>query len=335
MNVRIAMILSLISSLVACARAPVLPTERPGQSSAPVVEREMTLELIREHLWRKKWNVAFSPSTLIEHETVSEILAALLDGARDGKAELAVLSAKAKAIDFRLEVWRVSGLVFWTLMEQDEHRHGAGAYVIRVGQKPLAGPEIVLQAPHAYFDLGTGDIAAALFFHPDVNIRALYTNTVHRYWDANEGTRKRDESPSDVCHRVDHVFQQATDTAAKILGTLAVVQLHGFQDKKSRPDVVVSAGRTDGGSPVIEALTAGFKEFLGDVKRFPDDYDQLGGTQNAQGRLLNALPRAQFVHIEMGANVRKKLRTKPRLMARFADVLFGEALQTASQKDLK
>ena len=67
----------------------------------------------------------------------------------------------------RLESWELGGQTFWALVEPPERRRGAGAYLFRVGATDGdAHPAILLEAPHADHDVGTGDISVALFIDP-------------------------------------------------------------------------------------------------------------------------------------------------------------------------
>lgn len=320
----------------ACARPPTLPSAPADTATVEVMTRTMTVGEIQTELWGAGRTSTFGRSSLAERRVVSEILAVLLDRARtedriDANAELSTLAARAIRVGMRLEVWHVVGGEFLALLEDPAHLRGAGAYVVRVAPRAPARLEVVLQAPHAYYDTGTGDIAARLFFQEGATPRALFTNTVHRYWDA-DGTRSpRDDSPADVCHRTDHVFQYATDAAARILGDIAVIQLHGFADGPGRPDAVISAGDASGSTPLVRAVVRALGDQLGQTARFPEDTAELGGTTNAQGRMLRTYPRAHFVHIEMSKSTRRRMRSSADELDRLARALFGEAMNLSSE----
>ena len=315
----------------ACVRAPRLPVattddDITDQPAAEVDERVLTMDDIRSELWHRERTIRFRPSTLHERETVSAIVASLFAGAGAGDAPLPQLAQKARSIGFRLQVWNVAGQRYVALIEADDHRRGAGAYVVRVGAPSPGGTPILLQAPHAYYDLGTDELSLGLFFADNSRMVGLFTNTLHRYWDETGDYQKRERSPADVCHRTDHVFQYATDSAARVIGDLIVLQLHGFADNKRRPAAIVSSGDTGQSSPQVERIAVALRPVLGDVRRFPEETDELGGTTNAQSRLLSTSRRAHFVHLELSSRLRRKLRRSPELLASMARALFEAPL---------
>ncbi|MFL5320016.1 MAG: hypothetical protein ACJ790_10215, partial [Myxococcaceae bacterium] len=141
---------------------------------------------------------------------------------------------------------------------------------------------------------------------------------------------KEDEDhPADVAHNPEHLFQITTDLIAQRLKHLRVVQLHGF-GKSEAParealTAVVSAGSQTPTVWVSSVATA-LRLQLGDgVKLFPEQTQVLGGTTNAQARLLRSYPSAQFLHLELSSDARKELVTPERLQA-FAHAL----LETSS-----
>lgn len=324
------LVLSCLTVLGDCVSAPSLPVvanddDTDTAVSASVPERDLTMDDIRSELWQHERTIQFEVSTIEEREAVVAIVEALVRGAVAGDAPLAQLAGRANKVGLRLQVWRVDGQRYWALVEAEEDRRGAGAYIIRVGERPAKGPLVLLQAPHAFFDLGTGELALRLFFADHPRAVGLFTNTLHRYWDETGDFQKRERSPADVCHRTDHVFQHATDGATRALRDLLIVQLHGFADSKRRPDAIVSSGDIAESSPQVQRISLALQAVLGDVRRFPEEVDELGGTTNAQARLLRTSRRAHFVHLELSASARKKLQRKPELLARMADVLFGPA----------
>jgi hypothetical protein len=61
---------------------------------------------------------------------------------------------------------------------------------------------------------------------------------------------------------------------------------------------------------------------LGDgVRLYPEQTQLLGGTRNAQARLLQAYPRAWFLHLEMSAELRRSL-SSPEPLTRLGAALF-------------
>ncbi len=196
-------------------------------------------------------------------------------------------------------------------MENPATAEGQGAYLFAFN-RPLG---FVIQAPHQYFDYSTGHIALQLFF--ENNLRALSINTVHR----------KQTSQSDMAHYADNLFSAFTeamaettseDSAAKQTGPY-LVQLHGFSNQHRKKEagkkahIILSNGSR---SPSILLqksqntlnTTSPFKTYLYGV-----DTDELGGTKNSSLALLSRfnLPQ-QFIHIELSANTRIKLKTSRR-----------------------
>jgi hypothetical protein len=240
------------------------------------------------------------------------------------------MSTEAAAAGFRLEAWHVNGDLYWALVEQ--RVHGAGAYVFRVGPRE-DGPTILLEAPHNYFDLGTGRLAADVFFtkRDGARPRALFTNTIHRYQLAPGDKKRRDHNPADIAHEPEHAFSIATVAFARAAGTTDVIQLHGFGSRSDDDGdseigeiaAVVSSGNRAGSSPLSTAIARQLADVLGDgVKRFPEEAKVLGATTNAQGKLLRDVNGASFVHVEMSSIVRKQLAGDAALRARLAAALF-------------
>ena len=59
------------------------------------------------------------------------------------------------------------------------------------------------------------------------------------------------------------------------------------------------------------------------MRRFPEDTHALGATTNVQGRLLRAIPGAEFVHLELSAELRRSLATDPEQRRRLGTILFN------------
>ena len=236
----------------------------------------------------------------------------------------------------RLETWELGGQTYWALLEADDARRGAGAYVFRVGAVPEDDyPAILLEAPHAEHDVGSGEIAASLFFLPaeGKRPRALFVNTIHRYQVEPGRRQKRADNPADVAHNPDHLFSAMTDAAAAALGDVVVLQIHGFADAVDDSEdarvpagtqAVVSAGDRAGSTPTSSAFATELNRAIGGgVRRFPEDVQALGATTNAQGRLLAARKGARFVHVELSADLRKSLRASKSQMQELARIVAG------------
>jgi hypothetical protein len=309
---------------VAPEPAQVAPGRRLGQPR--VLIRDMTPEDIGDELWPET-RVSYVPMSAGDRERLGALVAGLTAAARWG-GDVRELAARAREIGFRVELWRVRGRVFWVLLEARAQRRGAGAYLIRPGPHLGGQHEIVLQAPHVFFDRGTGHIAAALFFGWEGRgrARALFTNTVYRYAgvedraasDAATGTAEPEtRAPADVAHAADHAFQAATEAIVRELDQVVVIQLHGFAERPTRPEIILSSGADEAGA-LLPGLATELSTIFERVLRYPEECDKLGGTSNVQGRMLALYPRAHFVHVELSAHTRARLGATPALLARFA-----------------
>jgi hypothetical protein len=200
--------------------------------------------------------------------------------------------------------------------EPDDRRRGAGVYLIRA-EPPPDGPVILLQAPHADFDVNSGAIASRLFFTGDARVHGLFGSSLHRY----QHGEKQDDNPADVAHRDEHAFQAATRAA--LSGDVTIIQLHGFALEDAAHPVIVSAGQRDGSTPLSTAIAAAIAEALAvPVARYPEETKELGATHNVQGRLAREVG-AGFVHIEMSPELRTRLRSDPDAVAALGRALVG------------
>lgn len=309
----------------------------PKDDSDKVMKRSLTVDDLPKLVWRAGATSTFAATTTEERATIAKLVPALLAGAAaTPPADPLTWQREADRVGMRIETWEVDGQNYWVLTEQPTRRRGTGAYLFRVGVAPGdEPPALLLQAPHADFDLGTGEIAAELFFHPPPGRRprALFLNTIHRYQMEPGRRQKRTDSPADVAHNPDHLFNVATDAAAGALGTVVVLQIHGFADALDDSAdaavpagtlMVVSAGDKRGSSPLSSAIAAGLKEVFGPgVRRFPEESRALGATTNAQMRTLLGRAGARFVHVESSAELRKELRATPKKLEQFGRVLFN------------
>ncbi len=188
----------------------------------------------------------------------------------------------------------------WVLRESAGRREGTGLYAFR----PEGAP-ICVQAPHTFFDEGTGPIALAVF--ADVKGACLFVNTVHRHAPSSGG-----EFLADVAHADRTAFRAVTQGMLES-ARWSIVQLHGFGE---RDDVGrdVAAVVSDGGSARCKGSPAArLRHALarrlapGRVLLHGVDTRALGGTTNIIGadtRRAGGL----FLHIELSAAARRRLR---------------------------
>lgn len=343
-------------------------TREPKAAPAPerpfVAVRDLAPEDVRAELWPRP-SPELAPMSSVERAELGDIVDALARAAIAG-GDLRELAARARGIGFCVEIWRVRGRVFWTLREQPEQRRGAGAYIVRPGPRSLHAhdaPEIVLQAPHAYFDRGTGNLAAALFFGEEGRgrARALFTNTAQRYKgrtgaapdatrgaeagvpDAppearergagaqgepgdHEGDAREDEAPMDAPADVAHNAEHGFHVATeRIVRVLGHVVVIQLHGFADRPGQpeIILGSGADHAPAQLTALAASLGASFERVLRYPDDIGELGGVTNVQGRMLAGHPRAHFVHVELSGTTRRRLGRTPALLARFADALLS------------
>jgi hypothetical protein len=301
-------------SLVAGEGPPPPPPQRPGaRMNLPPRSLAKCLPAAWvQALWPPPDAVSFRPTTLEERLAFTALVPALLHAARSQRVPPAPLTVLARSAGFELHTWTHGDDTLWVLKEPEERRRGAGAYLVRTG----ATSEDVIQAPHAYFDVGTGPLALTLFAcAPEGHRpRVFMTNTAHRYR-SRPGEKSSDaDHPADVAHNPEHLFQHVTDLLARSLPGLRVFQVHGFGKEELEQREGLSAVLSPGSrerSPWVRQVALRLGPLLGTgVRVYPDETQILGGTRNAQARLLQAYPRARFIHLELSASTRRALSSQ-------------------------
>jgi len=316
------------------------------KDATPVIDNPLMTKLYerlsRARLGGRK-TVQYKPPTSAEelaHATwVREAMAAAIAGKQPPTAA----PAGFKLVDMH-------GI--WVLRELRNQRRGAGALVLRVG----AARPVLVEAPHTFFDKGTLPIAIAVFEAQQA--RALMINTAHRNlarWMASGAAKASGEpastdkeaelddddggvdeeedegggddesdannpSPSDVAHAQSSFFLTAHRAMLGALPNAVTVQIHGFQDDKvPGAGAVLSAACSSGD---VAGLAARLRHALGDhqVKIYPSEVQQLGGTQNVEAK-ASCGARAPFFHVELSRTVRDKLAADAQVRARFARAL--------------
>ncbi len=220
-----------------------------------------------------------------------------------------------------LNIMRVQqhGEGFLVVEEDESRREGRGLFVFR----STATEPVFLQAPHAFFDLRTDEVATRMFLRTRCAVAAW--NTCRR--DARVVGSQR---VADLC-RLDATYWQALTRAfARAYRRGTVVQLHGFSPSQrstveaKQYELILSRGTRSGHEDLL-----GVKACFGEKVRlrtavFPVDVEELGGTRNVQGRLLRSVGTG-FVHVEMSPNARKRLITDDALLECFARCLMEVA----------
>ena len=166
--------------------------------------------------------------------------------------------------------------------------------------------EMVLQAPHPFYDLGTGALVAKIFDEYPVRVACFAT-----------ANRKR--PGNDVAHVASTRFQSATQGIVDALAAPVLVQLHGFGSRTTSHDAVLSSGPLPVKSGVVVRRAKRMASQLGWQVATGADVPQLAGRTNLQARLLRGP--ARFVHVELSRDARKQLMERPPQLNAFVDVL--------------
>lgn len=311
--------LALISLLGACGPSHQGPTQPPPPPPAIATVRTMSVEEASQALWRFDLKPAWRDLAPAEGAALRGLVLSLWEAAPSGTLPADAAKA-ATSLGMRIERWRLADREHWVLQELDDARHGAGAYVFAIGAPSPAVPALLLESPHAYHDLNTGRIGAAMYFTPPAGPapRAFFTNTVHRYTTSTGARTPGKDAPADACHNPFHPIAVATLAVARTLPGITVIQLHGFaaggatdEDESGPPasvSAVVSAGRKEVPSPLSQAVATRLKEQLGaGVMLYPTDIALLGATTNVEMRALDPIPTARFLHLELSSTLRDQL----------------------------
>ncbi|MDC0662936.1 hypothetical protein [Marinobacter sp. SS21] len=198
------------------------------------------------------------------------------------------------------------------LLLSDAEGNGIGHYLIRRN----ASSSLLLQAPHQFYDRHTGELAIELFRNGDMAVLAL--NSAHRRT-AIDGR----SGHADIAHLNDTPFAALTRAFVRHHPQGSVVQLHGFAaDKRTSAagrsaDIIVSSGQRWLLPAAQEVASCLMENGPWQVRRYPLEVGELGGTTNTQGALLRQLGHGRFVHLELAREVRERLRSDPQTRSLF------------------
>ncbi len=226
-----------------------------------------------------------------------------------------VLALSCARLGFELKHLMVNSVELWLLREDATHRRGRGVYLFRAGQPAVRS--ILLEAPHVYFDIGTGAIAVAAFLADPVGREhALFGNSSHRY--QGSASASSGANPADPAHNQSHPMHVATIAVLKT-SAVTVVQLHGFGASPTIPtsfaaivSAGVAAGSTDTSTRVASSMAA---VLTGTTARYPEQTAAMGATTNVQGQYARSVGMT-FVSIEMSYPIRTELAADPVAAAR-------------------
>jgi hypothetical protein len=227
-------------------------------------------------------------------------------------------SAWARAPVLGFQVDHLLGDEMLVVLRDSAKARGGGFYAFRnnaAGERDRRS--VVVQAPHAFYDGGTGLLATRVF--AATHAKALCLNTAQRYVAPN----------ADVAHAEPSYFQAVTEAACAGWPDAAVLQLHGYARSKHEelPDTVwavVSDGSEALRKPelmrrVADGLTGVFGAHA--VAIYPRDTDSLGGTLNVQGRHILRHTDDTFIHLELSREARDLLAADADAFAAFVAVV--------------
>ncbi len=210
--------------------------------------------------------------------------------------------AVSRARELGLAAERVEDLLI--LVPAGPEPRADGVFAVRIG---VDVPPLVLQAPHGWSDLYTGQIVAELF---QAGLgRAAFFNSAHRGAPSNGDLLPvAGPSSSDLAHRPHSVFQAATLGAVDGLDRPLVVQVHGFGQGHGSFSAVVSPGSSFQPAAEVHRAMALLEPVLGSYGPIADGdiVPELAGVTNAQGRAIGM--DARFLHLELNLSARSVMR---------------------------
>ncbi len=193
---------------------------------------------------------------------------------------------------------RRSAGVLW--LRETTPTAGHGAYALR------DSGTLLLQAPHADTDLGTGQIALRLFEETDA--AALALNNVRR--DIAPGA---DQAHSPAGPFVAMATALVKASLVKQKEAMRVVQLHGFSSETaerlalSAETIVVGGGSSEHNAKLAACL----REQGIPAQATGPNTRELAGRGNAVGVALQSLEKGRFVHLELGPSQRERMLRDP------------------------
>jgi hypothetical protein len=220
-------------------------------------------------------------------------------------ATIEELGRETERFGFRLQALRVGARRYLLL----HGAHGDGRSALLLGVGPDHRP-ILLQTPHAFADLQTGQIGLRLF--EQGRLRAWQWNTRHRRSVAG------DPNPTDLSHVQNTWFQAIMEGIAEEMEGGLVLQLHGYgrQTIPEKDVHVVLSGGAQGNHRALDCM-AGI--FGSGASLFGRDIDRLGGTTNVQGAALAQRVGPPFVHLESSPEQRQQWLNDPAALERLIE----------------
>ena len=193
---------------------------------------------------------------------------------------------------------------FLIVRETESNQTGKGLYIFNTN-KPS---HVIIEAPHYPSDLYTGTIA--LHAMEEEPVLAAAFNTVHR---------KKVNFTAELMT----YFNAFTEAFGKAYPTGTIIQLHGFNEtarekiQQDIPDLILSAA-TRSPPAVLYQYGECLKKLPLTVSLFPRDIKILGGVKNINAKKFrDSGTHGLFLHLEMGKNLREKLKNNKGLRKKF------------------
>jgi hypothetical protein len=214
---------------------------------------------------------------------------------------------------------RVAGEGMWILKEQPARCEGRGIFLFR----PSAATPRLLQMPHRFHDVKTGEIGFRLMLQG--GFKAAAWNSVHR----NARGGDSDRGGADLAHNGDNYFTLLAEVAALLSSESRVVQIHGFDaagrktEAGRRAQLIISDGTRHPKHDARALAACLATRFDPRTRLFPYDVDELGATTNLIGARLREYGHRGFIHMELSRDVREALLSDEELMAQLGNCLSG------------
>lgn len=201
------------------------------------------------------------------------------------------------------------GEEFWILSESPRKQFGRGIVAIRCSRFV----PVMIQAPHSFFDLGTGEISLALF--SQTQARACFWNSAHR-------------RAADLTKEEQSFLNAATAAFARTNPHGRIVQIHGFAQRENdhrfsrHLDLILSQGTnspTESFLITAHGIRRQCKPYVTAI--YPLDVNELGGTLNQQRQVLLNEGFSDFMHCELSPLFRKGLQEDANLLDRFGQAI--------------
>lgn len=205
------------------------------------------------------------------------------------------------------------------LREREGDCRGGGIYMIRPDD--VAGPPLLLSAPHRRADMLTGQLTLRLF--EELGAAAAAWNSIHR-----RAGETNCAGTTDLARLERHPFTAFSLAFAQAYPDGRVVQIHGFDPNRRvstagrNADVILSSG-SETVTRHVQDIVGCLRDGLPDrqVAVYPDDVRELGASKNAQGRELRAAGFHGFVHVELASRFRQQLMEDKKLRSRFGNCI--------------